>query len=64
MENFEGQKVKYEGKETHIEKIYLDGTCLIANPDFDFDFEGECISRDIDYDVPYWITVKLSELVA
>ncbi len=63
MEIFkEGQTVKYEGKETHIENIYEDGTCRIANPDWDWDDEAQCVNDGIEYDVPYWITVKLSEL--
>ena len=65
MENFkEGQTVKYEGKETHIEVIHSDGTCNIANPNWDWDEEAQCVNAGLEYDVPYWITVKLSELSA
>ena len=61
--NFEeGQKVKYENKETHIEILYLDGLCVIANPFWDWDEEGLCVSKGIEYDIPYWITVKITEL--
>lgn len=65
MENFkEGQKVKYDGKETHIEKIHEDGTCNIANSYWDWDDEAQYVNDGIEYDVPYWITIKLSELSA
>lgn len=65
MEKFtEGQTVKYNGKETHIEVLNDGGTCNIANPDWDWDEEGECVANGIEYDVPYWITVKTSELSA
>lgn len=59
---FEGQSVKYEGKETHIETLHGDGTCNIANPDWDYDEEATCVYDGDEYDIPYWITVKLSEL--
>ncbi|MFZ1496592.1 MAG: hypothetical protein WAS72_06010 [Saprospiraceae bacterium] len=65
MENFTiGQTVKYNGKETHIEVLHRDGTCNIANPDWNWDEEAECVANNLEYDVPYWITVKLSELSA
>lgn len=54
----------YDGKETHIENIYEDGTCRIANPYWDWDDEAQCVNDGVEYDVPYWITVKLSELSA
>jgi len=57
-----GQDVIYDGRKTHIEMIYEDGSILIANPYWDWDSEGECVKSDLDYDVPYWITVKKSEL--
>ena len=57
-----GQEVLYEGKPTHIEEIHEDETCTIANPDWDWDTEGECVSLDVDYGIPYWITVKLTSL--
>ncbi|MDP2188549.1 MAG: hypothetical protein Q8J69_07690 [Sphingobacteriaceae bacterium] len=60
----EGQKVTYEGKETHIEQIYADGSCKIANPDWDWDEEAECVSEGVEYDVQYWINVNLAELSA
>ena len=63
MEKFkEGKEVKYNGKETYIEEIYKDGMCKIANPDWDYDEEGLCVSLDINYDIPYWINVNISEL--
>lgn len=65
MGNFiEGQTVKYDGKETHIENIFEDGTCTIANPywDWDWDDEAQCVNDGVEYDTPYWIKVKLSEL--
>ena len=58
----EGQSVKYEGKKTHIETLHGDGTCNIANPDWDYDEEATCVDDGDEYDIPYWITVKLSEL--
>lgn len=63
MQEFKkGQNVKYEGKETHIEVLHGDGTCNIANPYWDWDDEAMCVNNGIEYDVPFWITVKLSEL--
>ena len=58
----EGQDVMYEGNKTHIETLNNDGTCVIANPDWDWDEEGECVSLGVDYDMPYWIKVKITEL--
>jgi len=58
----EGQEVKYEDKETHIETLNDDGTCVIANPYWDWDDEGYSVSECIDYDTPYWIKVKITEL--
>lgn len=63
MENTDfkvGQKIKYKGKESHIEVIHNDGTCNIANPEWDWDMEAECVNLGIDYNVPYWINVKLN----
>ena len=57
-----GQSVFYKNKQTHIEQIYKDGTCMIANPDWDWDEEGLCVDNDLEYDIPYWITVNISEL--
>jgi hypothetical protein len=54
----EGQDVLYRGKKTYIEVIHNNHTCNIANPYWNWDEEAS----DSDYDVPYWITVKLSEL--
>ncbi len=62
MEFKEGDNVKYNDKETHLENIYEDGTCRIKNPDWDWDEEAECVANEIDYDVPFWITVNLVEL--
>jgi len=62
MKYEEGQTVEYAGKQTHIETIFEDGTCNIANPFWDWDEEGEYVRNDEEYDVPYWLTVKLSEL--
>jgi len=62
MKFIEGQEVKYKNKETHIETLNNDGTCVIANPFWDWDEEGLCVDEGIDYDIPYWITVKLTEL--
>jgi hypothetical protein len=58
----EGQEVKYNGQVTHIDIIYDDKTCRIQNPDWDWDMEAECVANGVDYDVPFWITVKLSDL--
>lgn len=62
MDLHEGQTVKYNGATTHIERIYDDGACRIANPDWDWDMEAECVANDIEYNVPYWIKVNISEL--
>jgi len=58
----EGQKVNYENKETHIETLNNNGSCIIANPFWNWDEEGLCVDEGIDYDVPYWINVKITEL--
>ena len=58
----EGQKVIYEGSETHIETMHDNETCAIANPAWNWDEEAECVGAEIDYNIPYWITVKLTEL--
>lgn len=58
----EGQDVLYRGNQTHIEKIFDDGTCLIANPDWDWNEEELCNANEIEYSVPYWIDVKMSSL--
>jgi hypothetical protein len=58
----EGQKVKYENKETHIETLNNDGTCIIMNPDWNWDEEGLCVNEGIDYDVDFWIKVNIKEL--
>ena len=62
MKYKEGQKVKYDGKETHIETIFNNEICNIANPFWDWDDEAECVRENVDYDMPYWLTVKFSEL--
>lgn len=62
MDFHEGQTVKYNGATTHIELIYEVDTCRIANPEWDWDSEAECVANGVDYDVPYWITVNISEL--
>jgi hypothetical protein len=62
MEFYEGQDVMYNGAKTHIECIYDADTCRIANPDWDWDMEAECVANGIDYDAPYWITVNISDL--
>jgi hypothetical protein len=65
MLNFKsGQKVLYQGKESHIEILHDNGTCVIANPQWNWDEEAECVEIGIEYDIPYWITVNLSELSA
>jgi hypothetical protein len=58
----EGQKVIYKGKETHVEKVLNNDRVMIANPDWDWDKEGLCVDNDIEYLVPYWITVDVKEL--
>jgi hypothetical protein len=58
----DGQEAKYEGKKTFIEKLNEDETCVIRNPDWDWDEEAECVNSEIDYDIPYWITVNISDL--
>jgi hypothetical protein len=60
----EGQDVLYRGKDTHIERVSGDGTCMIANPDWNWDEEAMCVRDGVEYCVPYWITVKVSELSA
>jgi hypothetical protein len=62
MKFHEGQEVKYNGATTCIDIIYDDGTCRIQNPDWDWDTEAECVANDIDYNVPFWITVKIEDL--
>jgi len=62
MDFKEGQNVIYEGRETHIETLNNNGTCVVANPFWDWDDEGSCVDDGITYDMPYWIKVKLSEL--
>lgn len=59
----EGQKVIYQGKETHVEKVLKAGRVLIANPEWDWDEEGLCVDSGIEYLVPYWITVDANDLV-
>jgi hypothetical protein len=59
---YAGQTVKYNGKSTHIEALHGDGTCNIANPHWDWDDEVECVANNIPYDIPFWITVSLSDL--
>lgn len=62
MDFYEGQEVKYKGAATHIELFYEDGTCCIANPEWDWDMEAEHTAAGTDYDVPYWIKVNIAEL--
>lgn len=57
----EGQKVIYEGKETHVEKVLKNDRVMIANPNWDWDEEAQCVDADIEYLVPYWITVDIKE---
>jgi hypothetical protein len=57
-----GQQVLYEGKITFIETINKDNTCVIANPNWDWDSEAECVYNDMEYEIPYWIKVKTKEL--
>tara|TARA_R110000851_G_scaffold309988_1_gene469606 strand:- start:419 stop:607 length:189 start_codon:yes stop_codon:yes gene_type:complete len=57
-----GDDVKYKNKQTFIEFINKDGTCVIMNTDWKWEEEGLCVDNDIDYDVPYWIKVNLKEL--
>jgi hypothetical protein len=57
-----GQEVMFQGRQTHIEKVNDDSTFVIANPFWEWDDEDYCISIGEDYDMPYWITVDLSEL--
>jgi hypothetical protein len=58
----EGQKVNYKNKETHIETLNDDGSCIIANPIWNWDEESLCVDEGFDYDVPYWINVNITEL--
>ena len=58
----EGQAVIYKGKETHVEKVLKNDRVMIANPDWDWDEEGMCVDSGIEYLVPYWITVNVTEL--
>lgn len=48
------QEVIYEGKEVTIEDVFEDGTCTINNPLWS--------DEEDDDDIPFWITVKLSDL--
>ena len=57
-----GMDVLFKGKPSHIEILHGDGTANIRNPEWDWDLEAECIAKGIEYDVPHWITVKLSKL--
>jgi hypothetical protein len=57
-----GEDVKYQNKETFIEFVNHDLTCIIMNPDWSWEEEGLCIENDIDYDIPYWITVNINKL--
>jgi len=59
----QGQHVIYENKETHIETLNnSNGTCVISNPFWDWDEEGSCVNEGVDYDTPYWIVVKLTDI--
>jgi hypothetical protein len=58
----EGCPVKYNGEETHIEYVIDEKTCKIANPYWNWDEEAYYINSGLEYCVPYWITVKFSEL--
>lgn len=57
-----GDTVIYQGKETHIEVLFGDGTCNIANPFSNWDEEAVCVESGEEYEVPYWITVDLNDL--
>jgi hypothetical protein len=57
-----GESVIYKGKETEIESITKDNKYVISNPQWCYDLEYECVMEDVYYGVPYWITVKESEL--
>lgn len=59
-----GQVVEYMGKETQVEEIYPNNTAKITNPEWSWDDEYICLENGVDYDVPYWIVVKLSDLSA
>lgn len=54
--------VIYDDKKTTIQNFNGDGTCNIINPDYDYDLEKECHLNDIEYDIPYRLTVRISEL--
>ena len=62
MQLLPGQSVLYNGKETYIDIIYDDGTCTIANPDWDYDDEGVFVREGLDYPIEFWLTVNQSEL--
>ena len=57
-----GDNVKYKNKQTFIEVLNNDLTCVVMNPEWNWEEEALCVDNDIDYDVPYWITVGLKEL--
>lgn len=57
-----GDKVFYKGKPTHIEEIINDKKVIIANPFWDWDEESECVYLGIDYNIPFWIKVDVSEI--
>lgn len=58
----EGDDVFYQDKKTQINYINEDGTCQIDNPYWSWEEEATYVDADEDYDVPYTITVNLSEL--
>lgn len=55
-------QVLYEGKRTAIEYIDVEDA-VIVNPFWDWDEEALCEKMGENYDMPYWIRVKLSELL-
>lgn len=54
--------VLYNEKNTIILKYNEDATCIIINPDYDYDLEKECHINNIEYGIPYCITVSLLDL--
>ena len=58
----EGQEARYKGQKTFIKTIHSGGKVTIVNPEWDWDMEADCVANDIEYTVPFWITVNASEL--
>lgn len=58
----ENDIVLYAGKETKIQTILDNHTCVILNPVWSWEDEGLALDGGFEYNEPYEITVKLREL--